>query len=564
MKKNSTFTDSFFFLFFITVFSSLLFFLANPNEIFKNGLGFIAWFYYIPVFYIIKKSKFKFVYVYGFLYGMFSYGLYAYWLFKSYRWAFFVVIFVYGIVYGLIFLILKSCNKFFSSCSFLVQALVLCSFEYVKTLGFLGLGYGVTAYTQWKNIFVIQICDSIGVFGLNFFMISFGSTLYSIFEKYYLKKDNKLELLNSEKLESDNIKRFSSKELTEKKLSLKINFTILFLLIISISCFYIYGIFKIHNKNNSLKKIKVCSIQSNENPWENTFKDYKKNVNTQIKLTAEALEIDPEINLVVWPETAVVPAICYNYFNGEPNRKELVTDLLNYIDSAQVIFLIGNGHKVATNKSFPQVYNSVLYFDSKKAAIPPNPEVYSKNKLVPFVEFFPYQKYFPRVYKSLIKNGNQMWTPGKEINVFEYDDIVLGTPVCFEDTFSFICRKMASKGCSCFINLTNDSWAESIACQNQHCAMAVFRSVENGVPSVRCTTNGKTCLINRFGQIEEELSSFIQGYLISEVELPVNPKKTIFTKTGDIFGIFEMVITLLLLIIQIFIVKIKGNKIKSN
>ena len=54
-----------------------------------------------------------------------------------------------------------------------------------------------------------------------------------------------------------------------------------------------------------------------------------------------------------------------------------------------------------------------------------------------------------------------MWTPGDEINVFEYKDLVFATPICFEDNFSDIGRKMYRAGARAFINLTNDSWEKA-------------------------------------------------------------------------------------------------------
>ena len=98
---------------------------------------------------------------------------------------------------AVLFLLLKVIDKLFVKNAWIVQALLICSYEYVKTLGFLGFSYGVSAYTQWRNTYFIQICDLIGVFGLNFFIIFPSSFIYSFIDKSGMRS----HLLNTEHFE---------------------------------------------------------------------------------------------------------------------------------------------------------------------------------------------------------------------------------------------------------------------------------------------------------------------------------------------------------------------------
>ena len=54
-----------------------------------------------------------------------------------------------------------------------------------------------------------------------------------------------------------------------------------------------------------------------------------------------------------------------------------------------------------------------------------------------------------------------MWTQGKEIKVFEIKNLKFSTPICFEDTFGDICRKMRMNGAECFFNLSTTCFNKS-------------------------------------------------------------------------------------------------------
>ena len=155
-----------------------------------------------------------------------------------------------------------------------------------------------------------------------------------------------------------------------------------------------------------------------------------------------------------------------------------------------------------------------------------------------------------------------MWTPGEEINVFEYKDLVFATPICFEDNFSDIGRKMYKAGARAFINLTNDSWSKSLVCQYEHLSMAVFRSVENKIPTVRSTTSGQTCVISPNGEITKMAQPFIQSYIVDKIPvIEKNRKPTLYTKYGDVFAYsFIFIFFFLLLLKLIFVIIEKAKK----
>lgn len=508
------------------IISVSVFVLANPNPLIKDGIFILGFFSYWPVLILVNRTSIKNVCLYGGVYGSLSYGIYAYWLHSFHPLGIAVVCIYYFILLAVVFLGLKVIDLLFKEHGWLLQWLLICSYEYLKTLGFAGFSYGVTAYTQWKNIYFIQFCNIFGVFGLNLIVIFLSCWVYNFF----------------------------GRELKSKK----VKYISLGLWGITIVSAYTYG-FIFSNTKESGETVKVLAVQNNEDPWKNGIDEYSRNIQRLKVLTDEAFELNPDIDIVVWPETAVVPSIMYQYYQGkDPKRYKVINSLLSYMDSRKCAFVIGNAHEVDSKRGVKERYNSAFVFEAEQNVYPPNPDVYSKRHLVPFTETFPYKKYFPGLYSKLLNGDTHMWEPGKDYTVFETKGLNYSTPICFEDTFGEDCRHFVLNGARCFLNLSNDGWSKSLTCQNQHMAMAVFRSVENGVPTIRSTSTGQTCHIDKNGRVIGMAPAFCETYLVGNVPvLNQNFKTSIYTRYGDIAGKVTVCLCIVLLIIQIFIVIIK-------
>lgn len=507
--------------------SVLLFVLANPNIVVKTGIGFLGFFIYLPVLFLIHKSSLKTVWIYGLFYGVLSYGLYAYWLKNFHPLTLYIVCISYGIILAIVFFVLKLLENLFSNNAWIVQFLFILVYEYLKTLGFIGFSYGVSAYTMWRYIPLIQITDVIGVFGLNIIVIFPSFFIY----KYITKK----------------IRFFPA-----------VMWTICLIFI------FVYGVLDL-KKGNTRNYAKVVAIQNNEDPWESGLSVYTENIKSLIELSQKALTENTDVDLVVWPETAVVPSILSNYYNGKDQKRyELVYNLLNYINSTETNFVIGNSNQSVYEDGRIERFNSAFVFESGNNVLPPEPEIYSKIKLVPFTEYFPMKNMFPKMYEKLLNGDVHMWDKGSEYKVFEINELHFGTPICFEDTFGFVCRKMVKNGARAFVNMSNDAWSKSLVCQNQHLSMAVFRSAENKVPSVRSTSSGQTCIINQHGKVVEMATPFTEAYVAGLIPIYDSTFKTsVYTKTGDFFGILEILIFAVILIIR-FIQGIINTKLHKT
>lgn len=543
-----------FFKILLLITASVLFWLSNPNIFFENGLGWLAWFNYLPVLFLIRKSRMPHAAVYGAAYGVISYGLYGYWLNSFHPLGLIIACLGYMVICSLLFVVLKWADLICRKNGWLLQFLIICGYEYLKTLGFFGISYGVTAYTQWKYIYLIQICSVVGVFGLNLLVIFPSAFLFSVISK---KREKNRLLHHVDDDRHSHISAYVKKEQALAITSLKLTnicgavWTVLF------AAAMIYGSYCVRQPAAE-KYVTVAAIQNNESPWKNGIEEYSKNVKNLIQLTEEAQYLSSEIDFVVWPETAVAPSIIYNYdYGNDIQRFMLISQLLNFLDENNAVFVIGNSHELEFRGAEKQYYNSALVFESGKNVHPPEPQIYSKIKLVPFTESFPLKHTFPSLYIKLLNGSPHMWEKGDEYTVFNYRGLSFSTPICFEDTFSTICRQMVLNGSRCFINLSNDSWSESVACQHQHLAMSVFRSVENRVPTVRSTASGVTCIISPNGQIEKSAPEFCEAYVIGKIPVLEQNEQTTFTRFGDIAGIAEAGLSAFILLIQTIVVIIK-------
>jgi apolipoprotein N-acyltransferase len=466
--------------------SAILKFFAHPNFIFTEGVGFLAWFYYVPFLYYLPKYKtYHKTLTAGFLYGFLSYALFCNWLLTYNFWAGLAVYILYGLYWTAIFAVIKVFTKTYRY-SFIFNVFILFISEFLFTKGYLGFSYGVSGYTQWKVDCFLRAARYTKIWGITFLLCFSNALMAEIIDP----------LLRSKKW---NFLQYSG----------IVFFTLLTLQHILVGGYAVTA--------DSKGVLKVALIQNNNDPWAEGFAQYKKEVDELKELTDKALLEHPETELVIWPETAVVVDVV-NYFisKTEPKREGMARDLFNYINSKDCRFLIGNNY-LDKNSALLMSASELSHVENK--TVIPDYQVYSKNHLVPFSEDFPLKYLLAPLYIKMLTAGNVFWDAGKKINLLNCGSVKIGSPICFEDTFSDIPAKMAEKGADIFVNLSNDSWSNSTACQYQHLAVSCFRSVENGLPQVRATTSGQTCYINGEGKVVSMLEPFTKDYLYCEVEL---------------------------------------------
>ncbi|UTC61376.1 apolipoprotein N-acyltransferase [Treponema sp. OMZ 787] len=525
----------------LAVLGSVFFALSHPNYFNLNGLQILAYAALIPFFVLIKRTDLKFSFLWGAFSGALFYFLFNFWIIFFHPIAIYIIIAKYCVIYSLLFFVLKIIDSYMCKNAFVFQAVAWVAFEYLNTLGFLGYPYGIIGYTQWNFPVLIRASSIFGVWGISFLLVFFSSCMASFLFDFYKEKNIK-----------NVYKRY--------KLPMMIWIGVFF-------AFIFYGTFtKIEFSGNS--KVKIALVQPNHDPWIGNFEVYKNNYENLKSLSEKAIKENPDLDLVVWPETAFIPRIRWHYkYSSSSNPSSgLVRELLNFLNEQRVPFLIGNDDgEISENLMDSENidagridYNAALLFIPGENVLPPSPQIYRKMHLVPFTEHFPYQKIFPQVYEFLKENDTHFWEKGKESNLLEFNNLKIGTPICFEDTFGYISSIFSKKGADIIINLTNDAWAQSAVSQYQHLSMAVFRAVENRLPLLRSTSSGQTAFIDQNGNIQKMLQPFIKDNLIADVTLLTKGYKTVYSYLGDFFGILciiVLVFNLCFIIINKFIKK---------
>jgi apolipoprotein N-acyltransferase len=556
---------------------AVLFAAAFPNLLFEQGLPFLAWVMYVPVFFVIRRSGFKASVFWGALYGYSAYGLFNYWLSVFHPLAGLIVGSVYLAYMALLFPLLRLALSLFPRRGYVLQWLIWISFEYLRTRGFLGYAYGITGYSQWNLIPVIQIADISGVWGVSALLVFPSAWLAAAIGKG--------------EGPAASLKTFFRREWVPAVLWAA-----------ALTASLIYG-FASQVDYSAAPSAKMALIQHNTDPWKGGIEQYRKNYEVLKRLSDEAVRDNPDLDLVVWSETAFVPRIYWHqHYRDDGPSWDLVGELLDYLAAQDTAFVIGNddarrepggnrvfivrgkdyddcvrqirerfggsyqvvgrrevriaGFRKGLELSFKMDvyrvdYNAVMLFER---GVPL--QLYRKLHLVPFTEHFPYEKQLPWIYDALVDSDTHFWKKGDKAEVFDYRGIRFSTPICFEDTFGYLSREFVRNGAEIIVNLSNDAWSKSLPAQMQHLSMAVFRAVENRRSMVRSTASGQTCSVDPNGKILAMADPFTEAALT--VAVPIVSPDSLYTRFGDwlpavfIFAALSLLITgIILCIIKI-------------
>ncbi len=249
----------------------------------------------------------------------------------------------------------------------------------------------------------------------------------------------------------------------------------------------------------------------------------------RLRELTEAAVHASKADLVIWPETAIPNDVR----NSEPDY-QLVQDLL----TNRVPMLVGTMDTEWLDEGHPLFFNSSMLFDRDGRIV----EIYDKRHLVMFGEYVPLRRIFP--FLKQVTPIEESFTAGSTSTVFRLENpaVAFSVLICFEDTVMSLARESVRNGARLLINQTNDAWFDPSAESRQHMIQCVFRSVENGVPAIRCTNTGVTGCIDRLGRIYDVLDDGrghvrVTGFRASQVDVPGSDMpQTFYTRHGDVFA----------------------------
>jgi apolipoprotein N-acyltransferase len=558
---ESGFLKSFFINLGLSALSVLLFAGSFPNLLFENGLPFLAWIAYAPIFILLRRVSLGASIFWGALHGYASYTLFNYWLAAFHPLAGMIIGCMFFVYNAVLFFFLRLALIRFPKRAFLVQWVIWMAYEYLRTKGFLGYSYGVTGYSQWRVIPLIQIANIFGVWGVSALVV-FPSVLIGTGD-WGLgtgeKRTGSREQVAGSKGKREhcllsflgNIKQcLHTKTLLPATCYLLPVTSLLpfFAWLAAIIASLIYGLAQ-PTDFSAEKQAHIALIQHNTDPWKGGLEEYRNNLVVLKRLSNEALAAEPRPDMVVWSETAFVPRIYWHEtYRDDPSSWLLVKELMDYLSKQEVPFLIGNDDARKDPAKNPNAdegyrvdYNAAILFEKGREN-----GIYRKLHLVPFTEHFPYQRQFPAIHQALVNADTHFWEKGTEAKVFQGPGFTFSTPICFEDTFGYLSRKFAQNGAQIIVNMSNDAWSRSLPAQNQHLSMAVFRAVENRLSMARATSSGQTCGIAPNGRVIAMARPFTEAALV--VAIPVVKGDTVYTRCGDFLAIGFTVAAVFLLL----------------
>jgi apolipoprotein N-acyltransferase len=282
---------------------------------------------------------------------------------------------------------------------------------------------------------------------------------------------------------------------------------------------------------------KVAIVQPNVSPYDKGDRESRNKIQSDlVKLTEQAIIHKPK--LLIYPETATLTDITYD--------REFQNVLQKIIDSSGVYLLTGT--PVYDREVRGRYYNGAVLFE-------PNINLtqgYKKLHPVPFSEKIPYADKIPLFRKIETSDMGDM-TPGKIFRIFNFPYGRFSVLICFESIFPDLTQEFTKRGADLLINITNDGWFGKTPGPYQHAELAILRTVENGIPLVRCANNGISFIVDPYGRILDKTSLLTQTVLIDNLPKPLKP--TFFRRYGNIFALISLCLILLgvgLRIIRLF------------
>lgn len=368
-------------------------------------------------------------------------------------------------------------------------------YEWKKSTGFLAYPWGTLVMSAWKWKLLTQIVDITGTRGISF--------LFSLFNAIAAEG---LFLMSTGR-------KIGNRRIFSGYIRSAVFCFSLFML------GTVYGVYQYTKERVPVKSIRTLLVQPSFDSW---LSDESGDVVQQsIELTQKVLDkAEKKPDIILWSEGILTYPLpdYYSYYFYLPEEEPLIP----FMQKTGIPFIIGGSVEITglygnnadaedsdTNRNgssslIREFNNSALYFDTEGRWR----DFYGKVQLVPFAEVIPYsdQRWMQILMQSLV-GFSSGWTPGKFYTLFEIpvsrdtDSVKVGTPICFEDAFPYVCRNLFFEGSEAFFNLTNDAWSRTNSAEIQHYVIASFRAQEFRTTLVRCTNAGFTSVTDPAGCI---------------------------------------------------------------
>ena len=437
-------------------------------------LSWLAWFAFVPCLVNSLFNSKREAFIYFFLIGFCLHLALLYWLIKVSFSGYVFLSFYIALYYGVFGIFYYSYYRYR-----LLLSLLWVFLEIIRELFLLGFPWLPLASSQHSNSYFIQLASFIGCYGLS------GIIIYS-----------NLILTDTFIIRS---------KLNKKKL-------LCFFFVIVLLCGY--GFFRMSlGEKKSENNLKIGIVNSKvplSVKWNRKLKPaiIQKYINVSRDLKQE------NCDLIIWPETSVPDYLLY--------RKNIYDKISFLARGLHSYLLIGALDYVSDPEAKKKYFNSQFLFSNDGSLV----GKYDKLKLVPWGEYVPLKKHWPWLKRFAVRAAN--FSKGEKHTKFLCPGFVFSTIICYEDIFTFLVRKFALHKPDFLLISTNDAWFYRAQYKQRIC-MALFRAIEFGIPLLRCSNMGASCVIDRFGRIVKYQEK--EGTIICTID-KADAKPTFYLRYG--------------------------------
>jgi len=287
-----------------------------------------------------------------------------------------------------------------------------------------------------------------------------------------------------------------------------------------------FGVYRLSQTPGPEKILRVALIQANIGSLEKVAargglrSKIRHTMDEYFALTDSVMAREPKPDLVVWPETAM--------------PFELARDGLYQQEVRDRVMLWGKPLITGAYAKSPQDprrdTNAAYLLTPDGATV--SQQIYHKNILLAFGEYFPGGEAFPALYRLFPAVSD--FARGREYAVFTLPDGTrLGITICYEAIVPDFFRGAVKPGVQAVVNLTNDSWFGPTTEPLHHGALASFRSPELRVPLIRVTNTGMSFVVDDKGRMGETTAVYEPGVLVKDVRIPAEAPRTIYLRWGN-------------------------------
>jgi apolipoprotein N-acyltransferase len=277
------------------------------------------------------------------------------------------------------------------------------------------------------------------------------------------------------------------------------------------------------------ESIRVGLIQGNiaqEDKWNPS--EARRIFTTYIAMTRDAVRRGAQY--VIWPESST--PFSFEDPRANPDGDAMLRDLAREV---RVPILFGSDQVIRSTP--PQLYNAAFQLDPGGSTA----AVYRKIHLVPFGEFFPFQRYISFVAPLVERFAP--FSEGTGPVMLPVGQHKASTAICYEVVFPALALDAVVAGSELLTTVTNDGWYGQSSAPYQHFEMAAMRAIEQGRYLARSANTGISGIVDPYGRVVVRSGIFEQVGLVGEARFLTG--RTVYSRMGDTIAYAALALTVL-------------------